>query len=229
MAVRIQSLPPEARPRERLFRHGAGVLSDGELVALVLGSGRRGASAIEVAGELLAALGSLGEAARARPDELARIPAVGQAKAASLAAAFELGRRAEARHEAGPRLSGPAEIARAVAPHLTDPRREEVFVVAMASGNRLRRVERLGIGGESACSVEVREVLAAALRFGASALALAHSHPSGDPAPSSSDVAITRALGIAAEQVGLRLVDHVILAGARWVSLKELGYLQEHG
>jgi DNA repair protein RadC len=225
MAVRIQSLPPEARPRERLLQNGPGILSDAELVALVLGSGRRGASAIEVAGELLAELGSLSQAARARPDELARIP-VGQTKAAGLAAALELSRRAEARHPAPPRLSGPADIALAVGPHLTDPRHEEVFVVAMTAGNRLRRVERVGIGGESACTVEVGEILAAACRLGASALALARSHPSGDPTPSSEDIAMTRALRIAAEQVGLRLVDHVIVAGARWASLLELGYIQ---
>ncbi len=225
MAVSIQRMPVEVRPRERLFQVGLGALSDAELVALVIGSGRRGASAVEVAGELLAELGSLTVLSRARPEELSRISAVGCAKAASLVAAFELGRRAEARTAAPPRIGGPADIAIAVRPHVAEPRQEEVFLVVLGGGNRIRRVVRLACGGSSDCGIRVRDVLTAAFRHGATALALAHSHPSGDPAPSSEDVALTRELRKASDQVGLRLADHVIVAGTRWASLRALGYL----
>lgn len=226
MAVTIQELPPESRPRERLLQNGPGVLSDTELLALLLGSGRRGASAIEVAGELLARFGSLREAGVARPRELTLLKSVGPAKAASLLAAFELGRRAAERNVPSLRVNGPAEIAAAAVSHISDPRREEVFVIALSAGNRLKRVERVGVGGESACHVEIREILGVALRFESPAFALVHTHPSGDLTPSAADVSFTVSLSDAASQIGIRLLDHVIVAGCRWASMRELGHLR---
>lgn len=225
MSVSIQELPPESRPRERLLQNGPGVLSDTELLALLLGSGRSGASSIEVAGELLARFGSLREAGLARAQELTLLKSVGPAKAASLMAAFELGRRAAQRNVPSLRINGPAEIAAAAATHVSDPRREEVFVVALSAGNRLRRVERIGVGGDSSCRVEVREILGVAFRFESPAFGLVHTHPSGDLKPSAADVSFTIEVRNAAHQLGIRLLDHVIVAGTRWASLRELGHL----
>lgn len=225
MAVSMHRMPADTRPRERLAQLGVRALSDAELLALVIGTGRPGASAVEVAAELLAENRSLSELARARPEELARVGAVGHAKAAGIVAAFELGRRAEARPTVPPRITGPADIAAAVRPQLGEARREELFLIVLGGGNRLRRVERVTSGGPESCALDEREILAAVLRHDGSAFALAHTHPSGNPSPSGEDVAATRDVAAAARQVGLRLVDHVILAGARWTSLAALGYL----
>ena len=99
--------------------------------------------------------------------------------------------------------------------------------VALQAGNRVKRVERVGLGGENSCPMEMRVIVGAALRAGAASLALAHSHPSGDLQPSAAAIALIRTLVIAAGHVGLRLVDHVILAGTRWTSLNKLGYLED--
>jgi DNA repair protein RadC len=222
-------MPAETRPRERLVQLGVSALSDAELVALVLGSGRRGASAIEVASQLLAEHGSLSDIARAGPEELVLTSAVGGAKAASLVAAFELGRRVETRSAEVMRITGPADIAAAVRPHVIERAREEIFLVVLGGGNRVRRVERIAYGGVTACGLEVGDVLAAVLRHQGRALALVHTHPSGDPAPSAEDISTSRSLEAAARHVGLRLLDHVILAGNRWASLATLGHLDTSG
>lgn len=225
MAVSIQELPPESRPRERLLQNGPGVLSDTELLALLLGTGRSGASAIEVAGELLARFGSLREAGLARAQELTLLRSVGPAKAATLLAAFELGRRAAERNTPALRLNAPGDIAAAAVSHVSDPRREEVFVIALSAGNRLRRVERIGVGCDTSCRVEVREILGVVLRLESPAFALVHTHPSGDLTPSAADVSSTAEVRDAAHQMGIRLLDHVIVAGTRWVSMRDLGQL----
>lgn len=222
MAVTIPKMPPGGRPRERLYQSGVAALSDAELLALVIRSGRRGASALEVASEILGEHGSLPMLGKAKPEELQRLSAVGSAKAAGIIAAFELGRRA-AVHEGVATISCPSDLAAAVKPHLGDARREEAFLVALSGGNRLRKVERLGLGGLTSCGLEVREVLSAALRLDAAAFGLVHSHPSGDPSPSAEDKTFTKLVSEAADRVGLRFLDHVIVAGTRWVSLTECG------
>lgn len=229
MAVSMERMPAETRPRERLAQLGVAALSDAELMALIVGSGRRGASAVEVTTELLAEHGSISDVARARPEELARTSAIGFAKAASLVAAFELGRRVETRSVVATRITGPADIATVVRPHVVEHSREETYLVVLGGRNRVRRIERIAFGGATACGLEISDVLAVVLRHQGRALALVHTHPSGDPMPSGEDVSMTRALESAARQLGLRLVDHVILAGNRWASLSMLGYLNPRG
>lgn len=223
MAVTIQKMPAETRPRERLYQGGAVVLSDAELLALVIRSGRRGASALEVACEILGEHGSLSRLAQAKPEEMQRLAAIGSAKAASIVAAFEMGRRAGV-GESVSTISCPSDLAAAVRPHLSNQRREEAFLVALSGGNKLRKVERLGHGGQTSCGLEVREVLSAALRLDVGTFGLVHTHPSGDPSPSAEDKTFTTLVSEAADRVGLKFVDHVIVAGPKWVSLTELGF-----
>jgi DNA repair protein RadC len=111
----------------------------------------------------------------------------------------------------------------------SEARREELFLIVLGGGNRLRRVERMASGGAEHCPLDSREILAAVLRQDGSALALVHTHPSGSPSPSAEDVTATRSVAAGARQVGLHLVDHIILAGARWTSLAELGYVDGSG
>jgi DNA repair protein RadC len=224
MAIRIADMVEQDRPRERLARKGVGGLSDAELLALVVRSGAAGRSAVDVGAELLAAFGSLPALAVARPEELARATSIGAAKAAGLVAAFELGRRAATAADARRPIRGPTDIIAAVRTEIGDHRREEAFVIVVNAAHRVIKVERLTTGSADRCLLPPRDVLAVALRHDGLGFAVAHTHPSGDPRPSAEDVGATRSLAEAAKAVGLRFLDHVVIARDAHSSLKELGH-----
>lgn len=216
MTVSITQIAEQDRPRERLDRLGPRALTDAELVALVIRSGGSGTSALGLAHELLAEHGGPAGLAAGGLADLAKRRVMGSAKASSLVAAFELGRRAagETRPTACVRDAG--DIAAIARRNVSDPAREESFVVVLNSSRRVLRVESLTTGTENRCLLEGRDVLAAVLRHGGTAFALVHTHPSGGTRPSPEDITFTRALAQAAEVVGLTMIDHVILAGRKW-------------
>ena len=214
----MSRLPPESRPRERLARVGAEALSDAELLALVLMSGRPGESALDLATGLLAEYGGLRRLGQARPEELGRKPGVGAAKAAALVAAFHLGRRTGEAADVAPVLAGSDDVAAAARPMLADARRERVLVLICDAQHRLRRHAIIAEGALDRSPILVREVLNAVLRHDGRAFAVAHNHPSGDPTPSLADRRATAALIEAARTVGLQFLDHVIVAGDRHAS-----------
>jgi DNA repair protein RadC len=197
MTVRILDLPEQERPRERLWRHGAAVLSTVELLALVLRQGRAGQSAVELAAALLAEHGSLAGLAAAAPEELAGRPGMGPAKAAALLAALRLGRCFDA-GDAPAVVRRPDDLALLARQQLGGLRRERVLVVVLDPGHRVRRVVTVSDGSADQCLLPVREVLNAVLRNDGSAFALVHNHPSGDPTPSSADLRATERLASAA-------------------------------
>lgn len=216
---------PEAeRPRERLYWSGPEALADAELLAIQLGSGARGKDAVEVAREILAAYGSLGDVAAREVVELARIPGVGRAKAARLVAAFELTRRLRARTP-GTRvvLSSPAEVYAAFGPLMEDLRREVFRVALLDAQNGLLRDRIISEGTLSASLVHPREVFKPAILESAAAVILLHNHPSGDPTPSREDVRLTRQLVECGRLLDLRIHDHVVIGRGRFVSLAERG------
>ncbi len=217
MATRIADLPEHDRPRERLLARGAEALSERELLALVLGKGRRGESALDLAAALLAEHGGLAGIAAARPEELARRAGVGPAKAAALAAAFRLGLLASGRVEA-PVLRTAADAAEVALRELAHARRERVIVLVCDARNRLLRVVSVAEGSIDRAPLPVREVLNAVLRHDGRAFAVAHSHPSGDPEPGEEDVRATEKLAEAARTVGLRFLDHLVVGGGEWRS-----------
>lgn len=215
MSVRIADLPPSERPRERLARLGPGSLSDQELLALVIRSGGRGASALDAGTELLGSWGSLDRLALAGIDELSSRANLGEAKAAGLVAAFELGRRAS--FAVPPKLiHGPQDLAVLVQPLLAGRRQEEVVLVVTNAANRVLRTMHMTRGGTERCLLMVRDLISAVLRCGGSGFALAHNHPSGESFPSPEDQAVTAQLRDAARTVGLRFLDHIVVAGGGW-------------
>lgn len=224
--MRLACLPISDRPRERLYEHGAAALADAELLALQLGAGTRGRSAVEVARELLAACGSLAEVAAREVVELARMRGVGPARAARLAAAFELTRRLRARTP-GARvvLSAPAAVHEAFAPLMEDLKREVFRVAMLDAQNRLLRDRIVSEGTLSASLVHPREVFKPAILESAASVILIHNHPSGDPTPSREDVRLTRQLVECARLLDLRIHDHVIIGQGRFVSLAERGII----
>jgi DNA repair protein RadC len=218
VSLKIRDLPERERPRERLFSLGADALSDRELIALVLGAGRRGESALDVAAALLAEFGSLEALASALPEELSRRVGVGPAKAAALVAAFRLGRAAR-NPPSLMVLRSATDVASVALRELDGARRERVIVLVCDSANRLRRVVRVSDGTIDRSLLPVREVLNAVLRHDGRAFAVAHNHPSGDLVPSDADLRALAELSVAARAVGVRLLDHVIVGSGKWKSL----------
>ncbi|OQS14578.1 DNA repair protein [Nocardia donostiensis] len=222
MSVPISSLPAAQRPRERLAELGPHALSDGELLALLLGHGRRGESALELATALLAEHGGVAGLAAARPEELARRPGVGAAKAAAIIAAFQLGVRARSSPEPAPPLYYSEDVMLAARPLFAGARVERLLVLVCDARNRLRRRVFVAQGAIDEVAVPVREILNTVLRHDGRAFAIAHNHPSGDPTPSVDDRRASTILAAAARTVGLRFLDHVVIAGEQWSSADPL-------
>ena len=220
-----EGMEEEERPRERLLRMGASALTDTELLAVLLCGKARGASVLAVAEGLLGAGGGLKAFCTRDPQELCTLRGLGPARAAQVLAALEFGRRAQRSTEQRPRLRTPADLYRHLRPTLSLQRREAFHVLCFNARNVLLHESRVAEGSVNACPVDPREVFASALLCRASAIAVAHNHPSGDPEPSSLDVLLTRQLAAGARLLGLRLLDHLVVGDNAFVSLRERGLL----
>jgi DNA repair protein RadC len=223
----VNAAAPQDRPREKLARAGVTSLGDNELVALLLGTGVRGRSALTVAQDVIETAGGVAGLLRITADELRRVSGVGAPRAALLLAAVELGRRAVASQGAArPRFTKPSDIGRYLLPLYGGYREERFGVVMLDAKLRLIRAETLSVGILDASIAHPREIFRTATLASASAIALFHNHPSGDPAPSADDVALTQRMAAAGELMGINVVDHVILGDGRWFSFREAGLIQ---
>lgn len=217
-------LAADERPRERLLEHGAGGLAESELLAILLRTGRRGQSAVELARELLARHGGLAGVAEQRPDTLG-CPGLGPAKRATVLAAIEIGRRL-ARAELPERypLDRPQSVARYLGLRYEVSGQEIMGALYLDTRNRLLHDDAVYRGTLSRAAVEPRALIKIGLNRDAAGMILFHTHPSGDPTPSVEDLAFTRRVDSACEVMGLRLLDHLILGnGGRWLSLRQRG------
>ncbi|HVQ61327.1 MAG TPA: DNA repair protein RadC [Burkholderiales bacterium] len=222
----ISDWPAGERPRERLLALGPASLADAELLAILLRTGVRGKSAVDLARELLGQFGSVSALLEARPASLGDMPGLGSAKLAQLKAALELARRA-LREELASRdaLSSP----RAVRDYLRlqlGGREQEVFVVLLLDAqHRVIACEELFQGTLTQTSVYPREVVRCGLKHNAAAVIFAHNHPSGVAEPSHADEILTRSLKSALSLVDIQVLDHFIVAGTRTMSFAERGLL----
>jgi DNA repair protein RadC len=224
MTQRIKDIPAHERPRERLAEKGADALRDAELVAILLRSGSRRGSAVELARGLLDGCGGLPGLVRTDADALRR-RGLGAARSAAVLAAVEIGRRvARAELPLEDPLREPAVVARYLCLRYGRSDQEIMGTLFLDSRHRLIGESELFRGTLVRASVEPRPVLKEGLLRGAAALLLFHTHPSGDPTPSAEDLAFTRRMAEAGEVVGIRLLDHLILGSAsRWISLRQRG------
>lgn len=220
----LRDLPAETRPRERLLREGPRALSDYELLAIVLGAGTAGDHVLSLAARLLQDGGIQGIRRRGHA-ALQRERGIGPARAAQVAAALELGRRAEG--SLRPRRISLDEPQRAYdyLRQRIDASNEQLLELMLDGSMRLLGEALLAQGGQASLALRPADVLRPAVRAGASAILLAHNHPGGDPTPSPQDVATTRALEIAARTIGLQLVDHLVIGDNTFVSMRLSGYL----
>ena len=220
----IRDLPAAERPRERLAMRGPGGLSAAELIALVWGTGSGGRSAVQLAEDALARHASVAALARATDVELAAIPGVGEAKAARLAAAFELGRRSVADWPAGRwTVRSPRDVADRLMVDMGRLEREELRVVSLNAKNVVQRVSTVYVGNVSASLVRVGELFRDAVRLDASGVVLCHNHPSGDPTPSPDDLHLTAEAIAAGRLLDVDVLDHVVIGHDAWISLRDRG------
>jgi DNA repair protein RadC len=223
--ARIKEWPTSERPRERMLAVGAAALSSREVLAILIGSGSEGRSAMEIAGTLLVRHdGSLRRLAAASAAELERTPGIGPATASRLMAALELGRRLA---REGPvdrvRIAGPRDVYERCAPAMRDLAQEEFRVLLLNTQHAVTRELVVTRGILDASVVHAREVFKAAIAESAAAILLVHNHPSGDPAPSAEDREVTQQLAAAGMVLGIPVLDHVVIGDGRYVSFVEAG------
>ena len=231
----IHDLPAEERPRERLRKHGPDALSSVELLAIVIGRGTAGRSALTIGQELLSHFKSVRGISEATIEELSAIKGIGAAKAAQLKAAFQLGERQGLEHEERVRfeITNPQAVARAVRATIQDKAKEHFKLLLLNTRNRIIGIAPISVGTVSASLVHPREVFKAAIGHGASSVVLVHNHPSGNPEPSDDDIALTRRLADAGRLLGIEVLDHIIIGkegkkeGPKvgFISFKEKGLL----
>ncbi len=221
---RITDLNEAERPRERLRRLGAQALTSAELLGILLRVGVPGENAVQVGQRLIQAMGGLDGLHRASFDEVCAQHGIGDAKAAQIKAAIELGRRLAAESpEDRPAIHSPQDAADLVRYEMSALEQEELRVLLLDNRNRLLAVETVYRGSVNSSQVRVGELFKAAVRRNAAALVVAHNHPSGDPAPSPDDVAVTRAIVQAGKLLDIEVLDHLVIGAGRFVSLKERG------
>lgn len=208
---RIHDIPENDRPRERLLRLGPQALSDAELLALFINTGTKGENALQIGQRILREYGSILDLSRLDPAALTEIKALGPAKAAKLAAAFELGRRSREASQSDIVLNEPSLIYKFIGPELQALGHESVRVILLTTRLTLLRTDEVFRGSLNECTAAPRDLLRKALIHNAHAFILIHNHPSGDPTPSDADRRITRRLREAADATGLLLQDHVII------------------
>lgn len=223
----MKTVAPHDRPREKLQRLGTAALGDNELLAIVLGHGGPRASALDLANAVLGALGGVHGLVRARHEDVKRVLGMGDARAAQVVAAVELGRRTlvrGARDRA--QLVSPREVADYLLPQYGNRPVEQFGVVLLDTKQRVLRTAILSIGTLDASVVHPREVFREAALAGAAAIILFHNHPSGDPRPSEDDVQLTARFVAAGVLMGIHVLDHVILADIRYFSFREEGHFK---
>ena len=221
----VTGLNAEDRPREKLRRAGAGGLGDNELLAILLGSGTASASALAVATAVLASSNGLHGLLRASHDELLRFKGLGEARAARVLAALELGRRVMARRPPErPRILEPKDAAACLMPEYASRPVEQFGALLLDTRHRVIRTALLSVGALDATPIQPRDVFRQALLASAAAVVLFHTHPSGDPQPSREDAALTVRMVAAGELMGIDVIDHMVLGDGRYCSLKESGY-----
>lgn len=220
----ITDWPEQERPREKLLRAGANVLSDAELLAIFFRTGMSGRTAVDIARDALSHFGSLNGLVSASPAEFCALAGMGEAKFCQIQAAIELGQRSlKEKLRAGSCMDSSATSRNYLISRLRNYEREVFACLFLDNQHQVISYEEIFQGTINAASVHVREVVKAALRYNAVGVILAHNHPSGCKEPSDADVAITHQLKRALGLVEITVLDHIIVAGSQAVSLAEIG------
>ena len=230
MSGGIKSWPEGERPREKLLQMGPSVLSEAELLALILGSGdaASGRSALDLGRELLIEFKALRALADASCAEMQRVKGVGPAKATCLKAALELARRIQERDrpiESFTRFTSALQVFEHLNYEFRDSRKEYFMALLLDGKNRIIKRVQISEGSLNQSIVHPREVFNVAVRESAAAMILLHNHPTGDPTPSPEDLEVTRRLSEAGQLMGIKVLDHIIIGDGAFYSFTERGHM----
>lgn len=224
--TKMKDIPNEQRPRERLIREGSGVLSDAELLAIILRTGSADKSAMVLSAEILSRFSGFKNLVQAEVEELSSVKGMGLVKAAQLKAALEIGiRLARSTEELLPTIKGPDDAANLVMEEMRHYDREYFCALLLNTKNKVIAKKTISIGTLNASVVHPRELFKTAVKKSASAIILIHNHPSGDPTPSREDREVTRRLKDAGEIIGIEILDHIIIGDNIFISFKDKGML----
>ncbi|MDE0018284.1 MAG: JAB domain-containing protein [Candidatus Poribacteria bacterium] len=244
-ATRIKDLPESERPRERLHKHGPEILKDSELLAIILKSGFKGTTAIQLGEQILMALeGDLKRMADYKSKQFEKIKGVGEAKAAQIVAALELGKRLARFHAERDKITSPSDVADLMMSKMRYLQKEIVCVLCLDTkggittkgitgdlnddltwGKKLLSETTVFEGTLNASVFHPREIFRFAIEESANSIVLVHNHPSGDPQPSQEDIRATKQLIEAGNQIGIKVLDHIVIGDGIFVSLKEEGFI----
>lgn len=221
--MKVKELPIDDRPREKLSLRGVQSLTDAELIAILLRTGTKGKSVIQVAQDLILKSGGLNNLTSKTAESIQKHLGIGKDKAATLLAAFELGRRADSQKKffSVKKITSPEDIAEIFIPILRDKVKEEFYVICLNTANRITKVELISVGSLNSSVVHPREVFKAAIENSSANVILLHNHPSGNSEPSNEDITLTRQMVEAGKIMGVLVYDHIIIAGDKYTSLVE--------
>ena len=223
----IKDFPINERPRERLAKYGAESLSNLELLAIILRSGIKGDTAIDVANRLLKQYdGQLREILSADLKELESTKGVGFTKAIQIKASFELAKRIFETDIEHQQVVFPQDVVNIMLPKLKFEKQEKLYILLLSGKNYLLSKKLVAIGGIDYNTFKPKEVLHIAVKYNASSIILVHNHPSGDPSPSKQDVEITKKIIDAGKIIGISVRDHIIIGDGKYTSLREAGEIR---
>lgn len=225
--LNIKSWSPEDRPREKLLLKGTSALSDAELVAILLGSGTTTMSAVELGKRILQSVGNnLHDLARLSVKDLMKIKGIGEAKAITIIASLELGRRRkETDPEEKPKITGSRDAYDLLKSHLLDIHHEEFWIIMLNRANRVIKKHQISLGGVAGTVADPKIIFKTALQELASGIVLAHNHPSGNLTASQADIDLTKKLKEAGKLLEIQVLDHLIIAGQKYFSFADEGIL----
>lgn len=223
--LNIKNWSPEDRPREKLVMKGTGALSDAELIAILIGTGTTKITAVELARQMLQHVNNdLHSLARLTVKDLMKIKGIGEAKAITIVAALELGRRRkELEPEAKPKIASSKDAFELLRGDLMDLPKEEFWVLLLNRANRVITKRRISEGGVSGTVADPKIIFKLALEELASGVIVAHNHPSGNLSASQQDIDLTRKLKEGGKLLEIQLLDHIIVAGTRYYSFADNG------
>ena len=220
----IRDMPEDERPRERLAKYGAETLSNPELIAILLRTGMKGENVVNMSYRLLSDLEGLDKMGRASFTELCSHDGISEAKACQLLAAFELGRRLiSLTPNARTKINSPRDVYNLLGADMRYQEQEHLRVLLVSTNSEVIDTQEIYKGTVNSAAVRVAEVLKPAVLKNAPSIIVVHNHPSGDPTPSGPDIMITRQIKQAAELMDIELLDHIVIGGPTFVSMKDRG------
>jgi DNA repair protein RadC len=217
----------EDQPRTKLLTKGCSTLTDAELLSIIIGSGSRSESAVDLSRRVLSAAGgSLAALAKMQPHDFTAFEGLGASKSAAIMAAMELGRRRQSSLAMEKQqISSSTDVYRIFLPMLEDKHIEEFWAMYLNQSGKVVKLQRISTGGIDGTYADVRIILRCALLCEATQLAVVHNHPSGNPRPSTQDIRLTKSIKDAAETMNIRFFDHVIVTEGKYYSFADEGML----